>query len=62
MGSSDSSKFRPVIEVISVLVIILTIIGIIVGISFPGKLAGAILPLALFLWFVLYKWMVHNEY
>ncbi len=62
VSAKPGAKTRPVIELMSAIVIILTIVGIIVGAFFPGKITGAILPLALLLWFVLYKWMVHNNY
>ena len=49
------SKTHVILEVISAIVALLTIIGLVVGIAFPGKITGALLPLALILWFILYR-------
>jgi methane/ammonia monooxygenase subunit C len=43
------------IEIASAVIVSVTIIGLVVGILFPGKVTGAILPVALILWYGLYK-------
>jgi hypothetical protein len=47
--TSDS----PPAEIASAAVVMLTVIGLIVGITIPGRITGAIFPLALAAWFVL---------
>lgn len=47
-----------IVEVMSFIVVVLTFIGMVVGIVLPGMITGAILPVATTLWFILYMWMV----
>jgi hypothetical protein len=46
--------FISVAEIASAAVVMLTIIGLIVGITIPGRITGTIFSLALAAWFVLY--------
>jgi hypothetical protein len=42
-------------ELASMFVVFSTLFGIVVGTAFPGEITGAILPLALVGWYVLYR-------
>lgn len=59
-GTKDHLKRQMVIEVVSSIIVILTIVGLIVGVMIPGKVTGAIFPLALASWFILYGVLDRN--
>lgn len=54
-------KSHTIVEIASAVIVILTIFGLVVGIMFPGKITGAIFPLALIMWFILYRVMDQNN-
>lgn len=55
LEAKDPARKTRIIEIMSFIVVMLVIIGMVVGIMFPGRITGAILPVATTLWFVLYN-------
>jgi hypothetical protein len=53
--AKDTDHHTSIVEVMSFIVVVLTLIGLVVGIIFPGRITGAILPGATTLWFILYN-------
>jgi hypothetical protein len=53
--SQPNASVPRAIEVASAFVILLVAVGFILGILFPGKITGLILPVAFVSWWVLYK-------
>jgi hypothetical protein len=50
-----------IIRIASAFTVVLTITGLLIGFLFPGKVTGAILPIALTLWWALGKVIERNK-
>jgi len=55
MATEKSAMRQRLINVASMTVILLAVAGAIIGSIHPGKLTGLLLPIALTLWWLLYK-------
>ncbi|MGH6848028.1 MAG: hypothetical protein ACREC0_11500 [Methylocella sp.] len=55
LDGKDTAHQATIVEVASFIVVVLTFIGLVGGIAFPGRITGAILPVATTLWFILYS-------
>ncbi len=55
LGTTSHFKRQNMVEVASAVVVILTFIGLVLGIIVPGRLTGAVFPLAVAAWFILYR-------
>lgn len=56
----SSVNSHTVVEIVSAAIILFTIVGLAVGIMFPGRIMGALFPLALAMWYILYL-STHNH-
>ena len=52
LNRSGRSKKEVLLRAIGVLIILMIVIGLILGVLWPGKFTGAILPIAILMWWL----------